>query len=147
MAKQDDVTITAGHVVTFFFVGLGAYAMYAMDWSFSKGQITDYTLMCASNDYVNNRCNGSFVQGPVVVYNVHPDQQFVISQVDGGTPIRLSKCALVDRKNWKCSISDSNELMGIVIYTDGEYQGILMPPFYKHVQRYEWLWADKGPGK
>ena len=55
----------------------------------------------------------------------------------------MSKCAVVDRKNWKCSAADGNDLISVA-YTDGEYLGILVQPFYKHVARYEWLWADKG---
>ena len=58
----------------------------------------------------------------------------------------MSKCAIVDRKNWKCNAPDGNEFIAVA-YTGGEYQGILMAPYYKHVARYDWLWADKASGR
>src|SRR5438552_14944738 len=70
-AKQND---SAGGLAVLFVIGLGAYGMYATDWGFSKGQITDYALKCTSDDYINNRCDGSYAQGPVTVYTVNTDQ-------------------------------------------------------------------------
>ena len=139
MTKGSDKPGTIGVV---FLVAVLGYGMYAIDWSFLRGHITDYTLKCTSNVSSDNRC-GSYVQGPVTVYAGNVDRQFVVSQTDGGPPSKMSKCAIVDRKNWKCNAPDGNDVSAVV-FTNGEYEGVVVPPFYKHVSRVEWLRANKG---
>lgn len=142
-AKQDG---SAGGIGALLVIGFGVYGIYAIDWGFSKGQITDYTLVCSKYDHINNRCNGSYVKGPATTYTVNADQQFVVSQTEGEPPARMSKCAIVDRKNWKCNAPEGGDSISVA-YADGEYRGMLVTPFYKHVARYDWIWADKASGR
>lgn len=120
--------------------GIG-YAAYAADWSFVRGQIADYVVECAALIDASGRCNGPYIRGPVTVYTVNASQQVVVGQTDGGAPVRLSKCAVVDRQNWKCDEIDGEPTP--VAYAGGVYKLTRGEPFVKHVLRFQWLWADQ----
>jgi hypothetical protein len=60
----------------------GGYAFYLVDWSFARGHITDYALQCSAYG-AGGSCAGTYKRGPVTVYIVNTDQQYVISQTDG----------------------------------------------------------------
>jgi len=138
MAEQNKAGEGIGCLIV---IVAAAFGLYAMDWNFSGNQITDYLLECRVYDAASG-CNGQYVKGPVTTYTVNFDQQVVISQVDGEAPVKLTKCAVVNRKNWTCHGADNNEFI-TTTYTDGEIHDAFPSVAYKHVSRYEWLLSDK----
>jgi hypothetical protein len=125
-------------------IAAGAYGIYNVDWGFSRGEITDYALQCTAYDSTGQRCVGSYFQSAVTVYTVHKSEQYVISQVQGQPPSRLTKCAIVDRGNWKCN-GESGADWDVVSYADGQLvtpPAGMRAPYYRHVSRVEWLEAQ-----
>jgi hypothetical protein len=128
-----------------FVIAIAGCAWYSFDWNFLGDQITDYVLECSLYDS-SGRCIGAYVQGPVTTYTAHADQQVVVSQVHGEPPTRLTKCAVVDWNNWKCSAADINEYYS-VSYTDGAVRDLRLEPWFKHVSRFSWITANAPPKK
>lgn len=76
-------------------------------------------------------------------YKPNRERQEVLSWATGFPPDRLTKCAVVDRKNWKCPYNDGSATFG---FQNGEYFNYPSEDkdIYKeyYVSRREWLIKD-----
>lgn len=112
---------------------------YRIDWGFARGDVTDYALECIQAPSANGKSCEHYFQGPVTVYVVDVGKQSVVSQTKGAAPVKLNKCAIIDRENWKCvgeygNLSTVSYVNGIINLSAGAGSD-----YYKHVSRSEWL--------
>ncbi len=143
MAKQNDSGF--GCVVGLFLVVLAVGALYQMtDIRLSWNQVADYVIQCSDSDFENQRCKGKWVRGTQTIYTVNKEQQVVVSQVEGQAPSKLAKCAVVDRKNWKCS-QEEGYITREVGFVDGKFWENPtndLSLYMRHVSRSEWFNAE-----
>ncbi len=114
---------------------IGAAFWYFFDFGLGSDQIVDYSFSCKDYNYSQSICPGShWSKDDKVIYTVNKDQQMVISQSGDSPPSRLSKCVVVDRKNWKCE-----GLLGTSFgFTNGKYFQEFPIDSVKHVSQWEW---------
>ena len=127
-----------------------AFGVYAFDWNtFSSRNITHYSINCPV-EMRGDTCPTQWVQSPRTEYAVFPEQQAVVEQSEGQPPLRLTRCAVINKKNWKCNLSSGG---GVVGFTDGRYwdgyeliEGAPATRFnlsqVKAVSRWEWVLAE-----
>lgn len=71
-------------------------------------EITVYKLEC-DKPLESGRCYGSAHAYAPNHYKVFPEQQRVVTWIEGGfAPTALDKCVVRDKKNWSCSFSDDS---------------------------------------
>ena len=62
-------------------------------------------------------CPEGWERLPPIEYVVDAGQQLVVKQEDGAAPQKLQNCSVVNKTNWKCSVT-GNLREG---FTEGEY--------------------------
>jgi hypothetical protein len=82
-------------------------AFYGIDWGFLRSEFTSYEVRCGQ--VVNNHCS----QPETAVYfattyKIFKEQQFVVAT----EYVKYTKCAIVDRTNWKCTFDDASGSFG-----------------------------------
>lgn len=92
--------------------------LYVVDWSFLKGAITEYPIMCPP-DYKEG--NGCFTLRTSTYY---PDKkkQVVIKKDEFGIQT-LKKCSVIGRRNWECKWDDESGTFG---FNDGQFHSITL---------------------
>ena len=125
----------------------------AFDWGFLRTQITYYPVFCKDQEQTGP-CQTGWQRGVPTTYTVYADDQTVVSQPRGNPPTKLSRCAVVDRKNWKCYFTSTGGWM--IGFTDGKYwsgaeiaegSGILAPgatqtEYVQDVSKLRWLLTE-----
>ncbi len=125
-------------------VGYGVlYLISMMDWSFLKGEIIAYGLECEVKPQYNTCPGKTLFTMRTRHYKPNKDRQEVISWTQGFPPDRLTRCAVVDRKNWKCEYNDKSATFG---FENGQYFDYPAEDksIYKeyYVSRQTWLHQD-----
>jgi hypothetical protein len=148
MANKEKMNGGALAIATLFTIG----AAYSIDWQFlSDSKITHYELVCQGK-MQGEACAGDWVQWGYTLYVVNPASQAVVSQTQGQPPQRLTSCAVVDKKNWKCKGSSGGSVW--VGFTNGAYwdgfevfEGVTPPPTntpgFKSVSRLDYITAKE----
>lgn len=116
--------------------------LYVIDWEFLKSEITEYPVMCSQKlDF--GICNGQKTPLNPRTYRVFPKRQEVIYFMKGfDLPVRrLTKCAVLDRRNWSCKYDDDSAELG---FRNGEYwiTSSISNDFDErtyYVSRFQWL--------
>ena len=93
-----------GNVLYVFVFGIVAYSV---DWAFLKGAITEYPLNCPA-DYQEG--NGCYAHSPLTYYP-NKGKQIVIRKSEFSIET-LTKCTVIDRKNWECKWDDESGVFG-----------------------------------
>lgn len=132
-------------LVGIFVIGYGIlYGFSMLDLSFFKGEIISYELQCDVKPQ-SNICPPGKTLFALRAHHYKPnkDRQEVLSWTEGFPPDRLTDCAVVDRKNWKCSYDDKSATFG---FENGNYFNYVVEdkPIYTEysVSRQEWLKRD-----
>jgi len=91
--------------------------LYFFDFGFLKGEITKYSLSCDKENYINYQCTERWLPLNPTTYKPYVDKQQVLywtlSDIE-----TLSKCSVVNRKNWTCMYDDESAEFG---FKNGEY--------------------------
>jgi hypothetical protein len=105
----------SGRAFIIFLVVLG---FRAIDWSFIKGEIVEYPMMCKTKVNLGN-CSQPEVPLNRTTYKPNTSRQEVLywSEATGDVQ-KLTKCAVRDRKNWSCKYDDESAEFG---FTNGNY--------------------------
>ncbi|MEQ1760759.1 MAG: hypothetical protein ABL986_20805 [Vicinamibacterales bacterium] len=137
-----------GCFVVILFVTAVACGVYATDWSWVSGtKVTLYETLCRG-EMTNTGCDGGWERLPPTTYVINVAQQTVIKQVEGTSPQRLQACVVVDKRNWKCTVSGTLREG----FTDGEYALVqensigpipIVIDGTRLVARYEWLLTSR----
>ena len=116
---------------------LGIVILYFFDFGFLRGEITEYPLFCEKKNYINYLCNGGWLPLNPTTYKPNADKQQVIYWSWAVPQIEtLTKCTVIDRKNWTCKFDDGSAEFGfknghywhipldetLLQYSIGEYQ-------------------------
>lgn len=84
---------------------------YFFDFGLLKGEITAHSLSCDKKDYINYQCTEKWLPLNPTTYkpNVNKQQVLYWTLSDIQT---LSKCSVVNRKNWTCRYNDESAEFG-----------------------------------
>ncbi len=97
--------------------------LYFLDFSFLKGEIKGYQVTCDKDKYINYQCTEKWLPLGPTTYKPDPKNQIVFSWI-GDFPVnKLTKCAVVNRKNWKCKYNDESAEFG---FTNGKYWRVIL---------------------
>lgn len=88
-----------------------AIPVYFFDFSFLKGEITEYSLSCDKKDFVNYQCTKKWLPLNPTTYKPIVNKQQVLYWTLSDIQT-LSKCSVVDRKNWTCRYNDESAEFG-----------------------------------
>jgi hypothetical protein len=114
--KIHEIQERAGNFITIvFFIILVIFLIKLINWDFSGTSITAYPVQCKEKvDY--GKCKDPEFTLNKDTYTVLANRQEVLT--NNGITERLSKCAVIDKKNWHCSYDDSSADFG---FTNGKY--------------------------
>lgn len=99
-------------------VGYGVlYALSMIDFSFLKGEVIAYGLVCEVKPQYNYCPGKTNFAMPPEHFKPNKDRQEVLSWTKGSPPERFTNCAVLDRTNWKCE-DDNSATFG---FQNGEY--------------------------
>jgi len=86
--------------------------IYAVDWGFLKGEISNYPLSC-SQDLVDYSCQERYFTLNYFVYKPSQSKQEVVSWMPGFSGIdRYKNCIVINRRNWECTYDDGSGKFG-----------------------------------
>jgi hypothetical protein len=85
--------------------------IYVIDWSFLRGQITEYSIMCPAD------FDGCYTLR-YTTYKIDEKNQKVIYWTEGFPPSTVTDCSIISRKNWRCAYDDGSAEFG---FSDGGY--------------------------
>lgn len=87
--------------------------LYFFDFGFFKGEITEYSLSCDKKNYINYRCTEKWLPLNPSTYKPNTNKQQVLYWSHATSNINtLTKCSVVDRKNWTCKYNDESAEFG-----------------------------------
>lgn len=132
-----------------FIIFIVIFGFRAIDWSFIKGEIVEYPVMCQTKVNLGN-CPQAFVPLNKTTFKPNTDRQEVLywSEATGDVQ-KLTKCAVKDRKNWSCKYDDESAEFG---FTNGKYWSFSNPEMNStvgqdmdertyYLSRWDWLSA------
>jgi len=90
-----------------FFLLIIFLAIFVIDWSFLKGGITAYSIFCPP-DYTEG--NGCYELGRTTYYPNKNKQEVIYK--DEYSIETLSKCTVLNRRNWECKWDDESAVFG-----------------------------------
>jgi hypothetical protein len=119
---------------------------YFFDFGFLNGEITEYSLSCDKDKYVNYQCTEKWLTRASTTYKPDKKNQRVFYWVGTFPEIKtLTKCSVVDRENWTCKFNDESAEFG---FKDGDYWEIVsisdidrvIPDIFafKHVSKWQY---------
>lgn len=101
-----------------FIIFIVIFAFRAIDWSFIKGEIVEYPMLCKTKVNLGT-CSQPEVPLNRTTYKPNANRQEVLYWSEAiGDVERLTKCAVRDRKNWSCKYNDESAEFG---FTNGSY--------------------------
>lgn len=116
------------------------YGLSMIDFSFLKGEIIAYSLECEVKPEYNSCPGKTLFVLRAHYYKPNVERQEVLSWTEGFAPDRLTKCAVVNRTNWKCDFNDESSTFG---FENGNYFNYPKEdrPIYKqyYVPRSVWI--------
>jgi len=96
----------------YLFLGILLVAVvFFFDFGFLKGEITEYSLLCNKEDYVNYWCTKKWLPLNPTTYKPSVARQEVINSTLGSYET-LTKCSIVNRRNWTCKYNDESGEFG-----------------------------------
>jgi len=116
----------------YIFLAVGVVILVARDWPNFRRQVlepvvevfntdantvTAYAVYCDKTSE-HGKCLGIWKPHSVRTYTIDYDNNYVISQVDGGRPFKLANCVLVNTNNWKCGGEGHGSPVG---FASGKY--------------------------
>ncbi len=90
---------------------------YSFDLGLFKGEITEYSLSCDKEKYVNYRCLEKWLPLNPTTYKPNTNKQQVLYWTLSDIQT-LKKCSVVNRKNWTCRYDDESAEFG---FKDGQF--------------------------
>lgn len=126
---------------TLFYIALFITILYFSDFGFLKGQITEYPLACAPEDYVDYKCTKKWLPLNTTSFKPNKSKQEVISGMNGFPGLETyKKCSVLNRRNWTCIYDDESGEFG---FKGGDYYSISLTPsvledmdVYRYVPKY-----------
>lgn len=101
----------------FVFILLLIAIVYFFDFGFIKGEITEYSLSCNKKNYINYQCTEKWLPLNPTTYKPNANKQQVLYWTLSDIQT-LTKCSVVDRKNWTCKYGDESAEFG---FKNGEF--------------------------
>src|SRR5215218_8086666 len=99
-------------VIKVFIIGVGAVVTiavyYFVDWRFLQSEITAYPIRC-KDKIILSQCNKpQYTLNPRTFKVLHDKQEVLYWSWANHRVDKLTKCAVVDRRNWKCRYDDNS---------------------------------------
>jgi len=91
--------------------------LYFFDFGFLKGEITEYSLLCNKENYIDYRCSEKWLPLNPTTYKPNASKQQVLYWTLSDIQT-LNKCSVVNRKNWTCEYNDGSATFG---FKNGQY--------------------------
>ena len=98
-------------------IALAIISIYFFDFSFIKGQITEYSLVCNKDRYIDYHCTEKWLPLNPTTYKPDINKQTVLYWTLDDIKT-LKNCSVVDRRNWTCTYDDSSAEFG---FKDGSF--------------------------
>jgi hypothetical protein len=107
--------------IVFIILAIGI-VLFFFDFNFISGEITEHSLSCKKDKYINHRCAEKWLPLNSVTYKPDKKNQKVFYWHETSPEIQtLTKCAVVDRKNWTCKFNDESAEFG---FKNGDYWNV-----------------------
>jgi hypothetical protein len=92
--------------------------LFFFDFSFLKGEIINYSLLCGRENYAKYRCTEKWLPLNPTIYKPSVARQEVSYSMFGVYIETLKKCEVVNRRNWTCMFDDELATFG---FRNGQY--------------------------
>jgi hypothetical protein len=123
------------HIEGLYLVFIGILIFIFSSSNYFTNEVTVYELSCLDFNKSLPNCKKTTLKPRV--FRAFPDQQTIVSQVEGMPPISLNKCSVRDYKNWTCQLdtgfSEKNYIM-----TDGDLYESPISSFSLVVSKWRW---------
>ncbi len=96
-------------ILTLIILILIIFGFWVADFNPLSNKLVVYPQSCTNMILDNTFCKGEWVDEPITAYLVDKENNSVISKTkDQDGIIQFKDCSIVDRKNWSCTMPESN---------------------------------------